>query len=556
MKESKLVTATQAELDEILERTRGVLPEQQYKLLEGILGTFAFVMLRLQDAKASMGRLRRMLFGTRTESLRNVIGQAVLEQAKCGKTEAHGEPATVPGVDSGAIGPEVASAAPGGRKKVKGHGRNGADALRGATIVQCSHEKLRCAQRCPQCAAGRLYDSAPGVVVRFRGQPPVAATVYRLQRLRCRLCEAVYAAELPVGVQAASKYEASCASMLALLRYGSGMPFYRLQGLQASLQVPLPDATQWEIVRDAALAPGLVYEELIRQAAQAPLLHNDDTPVRVLELMKQRKLAEAAGRPTPRAINTSGIVAVLGEHRVVLFFTGHAHAGQNLQDVLARRAHELPAPMQMCDALAANMAGDFVTVLCHCMAHGRRKVVEVLEHFPEQGRHVLEVLAQVYAHDEHCRQQCLGPEQRLAYHQEHSGPLMQGLHAWMTARFEQREVEPNSGLGQAMNYLLKHWQALTQFLRRAGAPLDNTVCERALKRAILHRKNSLFYRTTEGARIGDLYMSVIYTCVACEVNALEYLQALQLNAPRVQANAALWLPWNYREQLAPAQAAA
>ena len=133
---------------------------------------------------------------------------------------------------------------------------------------------------------------------------------------------------------------------------------------------------------------------------------------------------------------------------------------------------------------------------------------------------------------------------------------MQGLRTWMTEQLERAQVEPSSGLGQAINYLLKHWQPLTQFLHRAGAPLDNTVCERALKRAILHRKNSLFFKTAEGARVGDIYMSVIYTCVACGANAFEYLQALQLNAQRVKADVAQWLPWNYREQLAPVQAAA
>lgn len=157
-------------------------------------------------------------------------------------------------------------------------------------------------------------------------------------------------------------------------------------------------------------APRSVYHELIRQAAQAPLLHNDDTPARVLVLMAERNRAEAAGKSTPKAINTSGIVALLGEQRVVLFFTGHAHAGQNLERVLAQRARELAAPMQMCDALASNMAGDFATVICHCLSHGRRKVVEVLEHFPAQGLYVIEVLGRVYANDEHCRKHQLSPE--------------------------------------------------------------------------------------------------------------------------------------------------
>jgi transposase len=553
MKQPELVTASQAELDDILTRTKAVLPEQQYKLLEGVLRTFAFVMLRLQDAKASVGRLRRMLFGARTESLRNVI-----EDTKIVKDGEPGdEVAAQPGdsvVDEAHASSSVPAVA--GLPKAKGHGRNGVDALRGATIVPCEHDQLRAGQRCPQCDTGKIYECPPSTVVRFSGQPPIAATVYRRQRLRCRLCDTVYTAVLPAGVSAESKYDASCSSMLAVLRYGSGMPFYRLQGLQASVHVPLPDATQWDIVKEAVDMPKLVYAELIRQAAQAPLLHNDDTPARVLALMKARKQAEAASQSTPKAINTTGIVALLEVHRVVLFITGHAHAGQNLEDVLAQRARELAAPMQMCDALAANMAGDFTTVLCHCLAHGRRKVIDVLEHFPEQGRHILEVLGRVYAHDAHCSQQQLSPEQRLAYHQEHSAALMQGLQTWMNERFAQREAEPSSGLGQAMKYLLKHWQPLTLFLRRAGAPLDNSICERALKRAILHRKNSLFYKTVNGAEVGDIYMSVISTCVACGANALEYLQALQLNAQCVQACVAQWLPWNYREQLAPQACAA
>jgi hypothetical protein len=396
-----------------------------------------------------------------------------------------------------------------------------------------------------------VYESPPKVLVKVVGQAPLAATVYRLQRLRCRLCDAIYTAAVPAAVAAAPKYDVSCAAMIALLRYGSGMPFYRLQGLQASLNVPLPDATQWDIVQRAVSAPGSVYAELIRQAAQAPLLHNDDTPARVLALMRERKKAEAAGKSTPKAINTSGIVALLGARRVVLFFTGHAHAGQNLEQVLAHRAREMAPPMHMCDALASNMAGEFATVLCHCLAHGRRKVTDVLEHFPEQGRHVIEVLGRVYANDAHCREHGLTPEQRLAYHQQHSGPLMQELKTWMSEQFEQRHVEPNCGLGQALRYLLNHWDELTLFLRRAGAPLDNNICERALKRAILHRKNSLFYKTRRGAEVGDIYMSVIHTCVLCGVNAFEYLQTLQRHAQDVMARAAQWLPWNFHEQLAP-----
>ncbi len=504
-----------------------------------MLDTFAYVMQALQNAKTSIKRFRQMLFGARTEHKRNVLkGYGGAEQTA-----------------SGASDPPAASEATQaeGKQQAKpcapGHGRNGAQAYRDSTVVELDVPALKPGDPCPQCADGKVYDSPPKLIVKVVGQPPLEATVYKLRQLRCRLCDASFTAALPEGASEL-KYEHSCASMLALLRYGSGMPFYRLESLQASLNVPLPDATQWDIVLKAVPGPRAAFEELIRQAAQAQLLHNDDTPARILSLMRERTEAEAAGKtPVAKAINTSGIVAELQGRKMVLFFTGHAHAGQNLAKVLAHRAKELEPPMQMCDALACNLTSEFATVLGNCLSHGRRQFVDVLEHFPKECSHVIEVLARIYAEDAHCRAEKLSPEQRLAHHQASSAAPMQGLHQWMNEQFAQRKVEPNSGLGQALRYMLKHWSELTLFLRKAGAPLDNNICERALKRAIRHRKNSLFFKTLKGAEVGDIYMSLIYTCQLGNVNPFAYLQALQIHAQEVLTRPALWMPWNYHEQL-------
>ena len=536
MKRAELVNATQAELDELLVLARTTFPTRQYELLEGVLGTFVYVMQSLQNAKTSLKRFRQMLFGARTESKRNVLdhGASTVGDPLAESDHDAKPPALAPS-------PQV------------GHGRNGAQKYCDSPVIKVELPDLQAGDLCPECVTGKVYASPPRTLVKVVGQPPLTATVYKLEQVRCRLCDATFTAPVPEGA-ASPKYEHSCASMLAVLRYGSGMPFYRLEGLQGSLNVPLPDATQWDIVVKAVPGPRAAFAELIRQAAQAPLLHNDDTPAQILSLRAERTRLEAAGQtPKARAINTSGIVAVLPQERkVVLFFTGHKHAGQNLADVLAHRARELELPIQMSDALACNFAGELKTILSKCLTHGRRKFVEVMEHFPEPCRYVIEVLAKVYANDAHCRDEKMSPEQRLLHHQAHSAEPMQELHRWMTDQFEQRLVEPNSALGQALRYMLKHWSGLTLFLHKAGAPLDNNLVERALKRAILHRKNSMFYKTRKGAEIGDIYMSLIHTCGLCRVNPFEYLQALQIHAHDVQTRAALWLPWNYREQLARA----
>ena len=156
---------------------------------------------------------------------------------------------------------------------------------------------------------------------------------------------------------------------------------------------------------------------------------------------------------------------------------------------------------------------------------------------------------QVYGHDAQARERAMTPDERLLFHREHSDPVMTELHGWLEAQIAGRKAEPNSGLGKAIKYLLRHWRPLTLFLRVAGAPLDNNLVERALKRAVLHRKNALFYRTLNGASVGDLFMGLIHTCQLCGANSFDYLTELQRHARELAASPAEWMPWNYRQTL-------
>jgi hypothetical protein len=351
------------------------------------------------------------------------------------------------------------------------------------------------------------------------------------------------------------KYDATTASMIALLRYGSGFPWNRLADLQESLGIPLPVATQCEIVAQAAAALQPAMEELIRQAAQGEVLHNDDTTMPILALRGKHVMTsedeedDAAERT---GVFTSGIVSTAQKRTIALFFTGRRHAGENLAHVLQRRATELAPPMQMCDALTRNLpklAEKLEVIVGHCLAHARRRFVEVTPNFPEPCRHVLEQLGKIYGSDAVAREQALTPQERLRFHQRESSPVMEELRVWLNTQFAEKRVEPNSGLGMAMRYLLKHWERLTLFLRQPGAPLDNSIAERALKKAILHRKNSLFYKTENGARVGDLFMSLIPTCELSAANPFDYLTQLQQHADKLARNPSQWMPCNYQASL-------
>jgi transposase len=524
------------ELQGIMDRAKSVLCEADHEALLQAVQTLTFLTQELQAKGASLERLRRMLFGSPTEKTSQVLDNA-----------------TATGGD-GAKGGEGNPGKETPRPKTPGHGRNGATAYRGAEKIRVPHGKLHGGDGCPQCHKGKVYElSSPSVLVRITGMAPLGAKVYECEQLRCNLCGEVFKADAPAGV-GNEKYDETAASMIGMLKYGAGLPFHRIEKLQGNMGIPMPRTTQWELVERASGLLDPVHQAMIDQAAQGELLHNDDTTAKILEYFAgvEPELDGSGEEITDErtGVFTSGIVSVTGDRRIGLFFTGRKHAGENLAKVLSRRASTLAAPIQMCDALSRNVPGELVTIMSNCLAHARRRFVEVVNDFPEECRHLLEILREVYKHDAFTRAQRMSPDERLLYHQKNSGPLMDGLETWLRDQIEQRKVEPNSGLGEAIGYMRKHWLKLTLFLRMPGAVLDNNICERALKKAILHRKNALFYKTQNGANVGDIFMSLIYTAELNGESPFDYLVALQRHHEAAAAAPADWMPWSYREAAA------
>lgn len=347
---------------------------------------------------------------------------------------------------------------------------------------------------------------------------------------------------------------------MGLLRYDTGLPLHRLDRLQHNLETPVPASTQWEVVHDHVDALQPVYGELWRRAADGHVQYNDDTSMRILELMgkRRRERLEAGQLPNPErtGLFTTAVVSDTDAGPIALFCTGRNHAGENLTEVLAQRDPAQPPPIHMCDGLDRNRPRGHAVVESNCLAHGRRHVVDEVDNFPAECQHVLEALGKVFHNDSTCREQGLSGDARLAFHRRESGPVMAELERWMKAELDERRVEPNSGLGDAFRYLLKRWTQLTLFLRVPDAPLDNNLCERVLKMAIRHRNNSLFYRTMRGAEVGDVYMTLIATAELHHENPFDYLVALLVHEADVAADPAAWLPWTFRASLDRASRAA
>jgi transposase len=535
---ASIETVDMNEIEAILEQAKAALSEEQHRKLKAALETLAFLTSEIEDKRTSIKRLRKLLFGATSEKTKKVL-EGLLDDTPQ-ETDGGAEPGAASSAGEDSAEPEK-------KPKPKGHGRNGAEAYRGATRMKVRHESLKPGDPCKEkgCKGRVSRLKKPARLLRIRGGAPLQAELVEKERLRCNLCGKIFTAKSPEGI-GEEKYDATAASMMAILRYGAGLPLNRLAQLQDNLGIPLPASTQWDVANGAAPIFSPVYEELIRRAAQGKVLHNDDTSMTILEYLKEDRERRNRGDPPDRTgIFTSGVVSVDDEIQIALFFTGRQHAGENLAKVLAERDKELDLAIQMCDALSRNVSAEFASIVCNCMSHARRQYVDVFEDFPQECEWVLKTLGKVFKNDATARKQGMTAEERLVFHRKTSKRVMAELRQWMSKQFKERLVEPNSGLGQAITYMRKHWRKLTRFLFIAGAPLENNLCERMLKKAICHRRNSLFYKTANGARVGDIYMSLIATCQLIGVNPFDYLTELQRHASEVKASPASWLPWNY-----------
>ena len=541
---------TPQETQALLKRAEtNTLAPEDVVIIRQTLDTLGYIISLLHQKKTQVKSLLKLIFGIKSEK-----SQKVQERLKAKISPKNpGADSKPPDLDH-PVEP-VHPVKP--QEKSKGHGRYGVDAYVGAEFNDIPHTTLKHKDPCPECLKGKLYTlKKPGVFIHFEGQPSIAAKVYRSQKLRCNLCGEVFTAKLPdefadKKLNGGKYYDPSAKSIMAILRYGSGLPLNRLSELQKNLGIPLAASTIWDKSQEATTAAAPVLEALRQLAAQGEIIHNDDTGMKVLELTKQIKQeAEKTPGRTRTGIFTTGLVAIWQGRKIALFITGRQHAGENFADLLGQREADRDPPIQMCDAKSGNTPKNASVIVSYCNTHARRKFVDVAEDFPDQCLHVItEVFGKIYQYDAIANRRQMSPVERLTFHQQNSAPIMDAFFNWLNNQFEQKLAEPNSSLGKAINYVLKHWEALTRFLHVPGVPLDNNICERALKMAILHRKNSLFYKTDQGAQVGDLFMSLIQTCKLAGVNPFEYLTQLQINADEVSQDPYQWLPWNYHNSL-------
>lgn len=510
---------------------------------------------QLKKKSISLSRLRTLIFGkgyksNKTKANQTTAGKPNTDNDGAAENNAISTQAVqAPKEDCASNDQDKTSQAPvtsDGKKP--GHGRMPHSVYNNYTEIKLTINGMHIGDPCPQNCGGTLRDYEPGILVRICGQNFADVSKYVVEKLRCDLCQTLVVADTPADV-GNEKYDASFVAMLMLMKYYIATPFYRQENFQRMLDFPLPDSTQWHLIERGAGCFYPVFNKLKYYAGNAEVVQNDDTKNRILEVIKQIKEGTAGDRT---GMYTTGIIALYEGHQIALFMNGRQHSGENVGDILKLRNPEKGSVIQMCDALSANIPKEFGTILCNCLSHGFRKFEELKDYYGEKCFTIMSMLSKVFEHDASTRD--MSDEKRLAYHQEHSQPIMAELERYMAKLMNEKQVEPNSELAKAIRYMQRHWEKLTRFLTVAGAPIDNNIVERALKIAIRNRKSAMFYRTVYSAGIGGMITSIIYTCHLAGKNPHHYLVALQTHYTKVLRAPEQWMPWNYQTTLAQEQA--
>jgi len=419
------------------------------------------------------------------------------------------------------------------------------------TVVVHPLTSLNKGDECPECLTGKVYKTEPGSLLRITGQSPFKPEQHVLERLRCNTCGAYFTAPLPEDVltdgSSAQKYGYSARALMAIYKYFAGLPFYRQGSIQKLLGVKITASTVFDQVELVCNAIFPVYQLLFNLAADAVHYYLDDTTNRVLDAKAIEKKVRNSDKTRIRTgVYTSGVIATMADNRhIVLFETNIGHAGEFIDSILHKRGKSCANPIIMSDALASNRPTVRKAVTSLCNSHARRQFVDVINHFPNEVEYILKRYGEIWVNDDYTKTEKLTPSARLAYHQQHSQPILAEIKLWGETHLSDGTIEENSGLGKAIGYFIKHYAGLSCFCTTEGVKLDNNQIEAMLKIVVRNRKNAMFYKTLLGATIGDVVTSMIATGSEAGINVFEYFTVLQRESEKVKTNPENYLPWNY-----------
>jgi len=445
------------------------------------------------------------------------------------------------------------------RKSRKGEGRNGFDDYPNSP-TRVVHPPYNAGDKCPECQLGKLYNGESRKSIQFTGNSPLMVNRLERKTLRCNKCGVEY-----IAAEAHQKWTESARSAI-ILQKAYGMPYYRLSQFQAVHSVPIAISTLWQqceaVWSECAL---MIFAQLSEEAAENSTFYVDDSGAKILEVIKdnKQKLIEQGSAVSInsakenksgdkiRACHTTVICSESNDNKkIILYYTKNSYSGENIVPVLQAKHQKQESHYIKIMSDASNMNIPHVSVdilqkliMANCLTHGMRRFVEIEKEYPVECGYFLKEIRAIYAVEREYKNS--DARIKLRRHKKHSSIHIKNIYSKIHYLFNKKLVEPNSSLGSAMKYWLNNKAGLTRFLKVKGIELDNNQSERALKRIILQRKNSLFFKTLNSAEIASGLQSIVSTCVINKVNPFEYLNWIQVNSGKIQKGSKDYMPWDF-----------
>jgi hypothetical protein len=427
---------------------------------------------------------------------------------------------------------------------------------------------------CPCCNNGTMHPIVPGVIGRIHVNPTFTIEHVQVEKLRCNTCGQAIAAEVPPALSDDHIRGASFAAAASLLvqRHHLAIPNLRIERLNGWLGSPFSDARQWDIMRDSASALLGIYEAILQFAADASVQILDDGWCRIIcihrAIQEEIKAAESIGirkEDLRTGINTTAILGYEGKHVVCAYISGRKHQGENAHTLNLLRSHDTPV-VRMTDAASKTtsthefpepdprgfvLAHGGKTIIdsrvntVHCLTHLRNKFDDLKNCATELCTFILDRIGSIYEVDDEAERDGLGPQARLALHQNKSTQFVEEIRERINRELAAKTWLPKEPIAKALSYAKEHLDACTAFCRLAGCPLDSNAAERGIIPVVRHRLSSLAFQTDRGALVGDIAMTLSGTAVLAHINPIEYISRCLEFSADVHQNPQAWFPWCY-----------
>lgn len=427
---------------------------------------------------------------------------------------------------------------------------------------------------CPCCKA-KMHKQRSKSRTYVLSLPMLSTETHISESYRCLSCDVQETANNNSNItkECIGRYHFSAVSSLATLRYQCGMASYRMENMSDAIGIKVSDSTQWYLFENAAslVQPFVCYLE--KEVANASTQHVDDTHNVILNIVNDIKAEQEQAilqgknpKNIRSGIHTTNLTGVFPEGKIILYKTGLHHSGEILAQTLSKRTIGEQIVV-MADAASANTSKinfqeNKNVKIANCNSHAVRKFQDLADKE--------EKVAQNNRIKDHKTSECLNyflfryksifinesstkyktPKKRLHFHQNHSLPLMLEMKKRAEFDISKKVFEPNNDVGKIYQYFLNHFNKLSAFCHIEGAPVCNNLSERMLKSIILHRKNSLFFKTQLGATVADILTSILFTAKENDLNSVEYLRDLLIHQNLWKQNPKDWLPWNYLNTIA------